>query len=136
MADVSGPGKLSRRTDRGPAQKIRELPDAQYGEAATYKDLQQQAPLSQTPTAPPARPAAPRGGGPQVTPMGAPTERPNEPVTAGADAGAGPGTDALGISPPGVRRWSTVRDMVDALAASNPDDSALAYLSARLQGRS
>lgn len=38
-APVSGPGAMSKRTDGGPAQKLRDLPDAQYGEAATYRDL-------------------------------------------------------------------------------------------------
>lgn len=130
---VSGPGKLSRRTDQGPAQKIRNLPDAQYGEAATYKDLQQQAPLAQTPSAQ-AAPAR-RGGGPPVTPMDAPSERPGEPVTAGADAGPGPDLSSLGVQAPAVRQWQTARDLLDGLLAQNPDDSAVAYLAARLQGR-
>lgn len=134
MADVSGPGALSRRTDRGPAQKIRELPDAQYGEAATYKDLQQQAPLAQTPN-PASRPAARGGTGSPVTPMGAPSQRPNEPVTAGADAGEGPGLASLGIQPPVVQQWQTAQDLLNGLLAQNPDDSAVAYLAARLQGR-
>jgi hypothetical protein len=45
-APVSGPGAGSKRTDGGPVQKLRELPDANYGEAATYRDLQQSAPLA------------------------------------------------------------------------------------------
>lgn len=40
-APVSGPGAMSKRTDGGPVQKLRDLPDAQYGEAATFRDLQQ-----------------------------------------------------------------------------------------------
>jgi hypothetical protein len=35
----------------------------------------------------------------QVIPMGAPTQEPGTPVTAGADAGAGPGAEALGLIP-------------------------------------
>lgn len=35
----------------------------------------------------------------QVTPLSAPTARPNEPVTAGAALGAGPGPSALGGQP-------------------------------------
>lgn len=100
---VSGPGSLSRRTDRGPAQKIATLPDAQYGEAATYRDLQKQAPLAQTPSAsPPPRPSSPgrstAGGAATggVTPINAPTQNPNEPVTAGVDSGPGVGSAALG----------------------------------------
>jgi hypothetical protein len=34
---------------------------------------------------------------PSVTPLTAPTERPNEPVTAGMDFGAGPGSEALNL---------------------------------------
>lgn len=102
---VSGPGSLSRRTDRGPAQKIRELPDAQYGEAATYRDLQKQAPLAQTPPPSTARTSvagqgtgggAATGAPASVTPIHAPTQNPAQPVTAGADAGPGPGMAALG----------------------------------------
>jgi hypothetical protein len=36
---------------------------------------------------------------PAVTPLTAPTERPNEPVTSGAATGAGPGNDALNLPP-------------------------------------
>lgn len=94
-APVSGPGSMSRRTDGGPAQKLRDLPDAQYGEAATYRDLQQSAPLAQSP-APSAAPATGGGGGSvPVIPFGAPTQRPGEPVTAGAPYGPGPGPEAL-----------------------------------------
>lgn len=32
----------------------------------------------------------------QVTPLGAPTERPNEPITAGLSIGAGAGAEVLG----------------------------------------
>lgn len=99
-AGTSGPGQLSRRTDGGPAQKLSDLPDAQYGENATYKDLQRQAPLSQSPSSPsgggelPPNPAAAN-----VVPFSADTQRPGEPVTHGAALGAGAGTEALGISP-------------------------------------
>jgi hypothetical protein len=93
---ASGPGALSRRTDTGPAQKIRELPDADYGEGATYKDLQKGAALGQSdPTAESAYQGNPAAA--NVIPFSAPTQDPNTPVTAGADAGAGPGAEALGL---------------------------------------
>lgn len=97
---ASGPGALSRRTDTGPAQKMRDLPNADYGEGATYKDLQKGAALGQSdPTkgldqAPQPNPAAG-----SVIPMGAPSMDPGTPVTAGAAMGAGPGNEALGIVP-------------------------------------
>lgn len=95
-APASGPGKLSKRTDGGPAQKLRDLPDAQYGEAKTFRELQQGAPLAQTPG--PQAQGAPSFAAAKdlLTPLDAPSERPNEPVTAGAALGAGPGPEVLG----------------------------------------
>lgn len=94
-APVSGPGAQSRRTDGGPAQKLRDLPDAQYGEAATFRSLQEKAPLAQTPSSGKApRPSAGGGAGSPVTPLSAPSTRPNEPVTTGLGTG-GAGLDGL-----------------------------------------
>lgn len=92
-APVSGPGALSRRTD---SQPQRQLPDAAYGEQATFRTDQAGAPMA----------ASPGASGPPVSPVdlssvvgfNAPTSRPGEPVTAGAAAGAGPGVEALGLS--------------------------------------
>ena len=61
-------------------------------------ELQSSAPMSDTQGMPP-----PGGGGfslPSVTPLGAESERPDEPVTAGAPAGEGPGPEALGVGDP------------------------------------
>ena len=90
-AVVSGPGKMSQRTD---GQPLATLPDAAYGEQKTFRQDQSGAPMAD---------AGPAGGGPmvspldlsRVTPFGAPTQHPDEPVTAGADAGLGPGSAAL-----------------------------------------
>jgi hypothetical protein len=98
---ASGPGQTSRRTDLGPAQKIQSLPNAQYGEAKQFQQLQQGAPLAQSgnmPTGAPAGPA-PNPHANAVVPLSAPTQRPNEPVTSGAAKGPGPGPEALGLSP-------------------------------------
>lgn len=98
-ASVSGPGRLARRTDGGPAQPVRELPNAQYGEAAEFRTLQQSAPLSRGA----AVPSPAQGGGaavaagPEITGFGAETMRPDEPVTAGSPLGAGPTLDQLGL---------------------------------------
>lgn len=99
-APVSGPGSLSRRTDGGPAQKLSRLPDAKYGEQATYQADQRGAALSQTPTPQiPAPNPLENPAAANVVPFDAPTQRPNEPVTSGASMGAGPGIEALGIQP-------------------------------------
>ena len=90
-APVSGPGRLSRRTDGVPQQTTTEMTGMGYGENADYNDIQSSAPLAATP--PPARQ---RGASrqaqpqPQTVPLMAPTRRPTEPLTAGASFGPGP----------------------------------------------
>jgi hypothetical protein len=92
---VSGPGRLSKRTDRQP---VRQLTDAAYGEQASFRQAQQGAPMVNTANPATAMPAAAPGAG--VVPLDAPTERPGEPVTAGAPVGAGPGPEVLGLPNP------------------------------------
>jgi hypothetical protein len=142
---VSGPGSLSRRTDGGPGAKkapIQNLPDAGYGEQAEYRSIQQGAPIQkvEAPTA-----GAP-GGAPQAGPLppalDAPTGRPDEPVTAGVDVGAGPGSDALGLFDPSkmaaddiryaLKYLPTLQYMIDSNPRANPATRALVrYLRAQ-----
>lgn len=89
-APVSGPGALSQRTD---GQGARYIAGGEYGEGQEMMDLQTSAPMSKAPAAP-----RPRTGRQVVseemappTPLFAPTERPDEPITAGAPFGPGPG---------------------------------------------
>lgn len=89
-APVSGPGALSRRTDGGPAQPVRDIPSTSYGEGAELKKLQQGAAMAATPAAPTGPTAADLAGL-----LDRPSERPDEPVSAGAPFGAGPGPEAL-----------------------------------------
>lgn len=136
---ASGPGALSKRTDGGPAQKLRTLPDAQYGEAATYMDLQRQAPLAQSTAPGQGQPSGgpQSGGAPSVIPLNAPTTRPGEPVTAGSNFGPGPGPEILGPQVTAAQMaYGTARDTIAALAQSQPDNTALSYLAAKVnQGR-
>lgn len=95
-APASGPGALSRRTD---GQPMRVLPDAEYGEQKNYQAQQRAAPAAQTGmdvTASNAPSPVDMSG---ITPLSAPSQFPNEAVTAGANMGAGPGMDALGLPP-------------------------------------
>jgi hypothetical protein len=88
-APVSGPGALSRRTDGGGAgQPQQRLANAAYGEQKAFGEIQSGAPMAQ----------AERQPMPQVTPLSAPTSRPEEPVTAGAPMGPGPGPEAIGVA--------------------------------------
>ena len=100
-APVSGPAQMSRRTDGGPASKqpARYMGGEGYGENQAFYDLQTSAPMSASPTAqtPNFRSAGASEGSPSFLPLDAPTQRPDEPVTAGADAGPGPDSGVLGL---------------------------------------
>lgn len=97
-AAVSGPGALSQRTDGGPGAKAAavKLPDARYGEQKDFQEIQSGAPIEKA-----GAPAGTLGQAPIPTPpppgLDAPSMRPDEVVTSGADAGAGVGSDALGL---------------------------------------
>ena len=94
-APVSGPVALSRRTD---GQGAKYMAGGQYGEGQEMMDLQTSAPMSKAPEQP--RMRKPRSArqivddGMQVTPLFAPTQRPDEPITAGAPFGPGIGPAA------------------------------------------
>lgn len=126
---VSGPGALSRRTDTGPAQKLQTLGDAQYGEAATFRDLQKSAPLAQAPQ--PGRATvtsgSPTGSTPSTIPLNAPTVRPNEPITAGAPVGPGPGPEALGLSE-GEPDYTTAKTTLQSIADAGGSTEVQALL--------
>lgn len=91
-APASGPGALSRRTDTQPK---RPMPNPEYGEQQTFSDVQGGAPMAGNSLMPG------MGGGAtppvDVVPFGAGTNRPDEPITAGIDMGAGPGSASLGL---------------------------------------
>jgi len=98
MAEVSGPGQFSKRTDKAVAQANRSLPDAGYGEQSAYQDQQSGAKM------------ATDGGGNasfadlfgnpagRVVGLDAPSQNPNMPVTDGAALGAGAGVEALNLA--------------------------------------
>ena len=84
-AAASGPGAMSQRTDGGPLsgqQPAQSFPGAPYGDRADFASLQAGAPMSAAPDMP-------------MTPLGAATERPGEPVTTGAPFGAGAGPESM-----------------------------------------
>jgi len=130
------PGALSTRTD-GPgsvaskqAQRyVAGMPS--YGDGQDLMNLQAQAPMSATrlggnAPAPSALAAAAQQGAQQqggmaqqVTPLSAPTQRPEEPVTAGAPMGAGPGPEAIGIQPGAAPQGGqSAKNLVQSLAAN------------------
>lgn len=101
----------SNRTDLN--NPIKKLPitaatGQTYGEAGAQRQAQKTIPMG-TPQPPQAAPQQKQRQPLPVTPLTAPTERPDEPVTAGNPLGAGPGTEMLPqpmpmATPPGSRQ--------------------------------
>ena len=67
---------------------------------------------------------------PQVTSLNAPTANPGEPLMAGVNAGAGPGSEVL----PSFARKDRTQDVFDALAQAT-GDSAFSALAQLARGR-
>jgi hypothetical protein len=90
-AGVSGPGKYSVRTD-----SLR-MGSTSYGEGVDTAAIKSGAPLASTPDQRPMPAAEVRDAAMQAPAIDlfAPTQKPSEPITAGVDAGAGPGSSAL-----------------------------------------
>jgi hypothetical protein len=90
LAGASGPGKFSKRTDMS-------LGSTSYGEGQETAALNTAAPKAKTRGIADdvgGRPASPATQAP-VTPLFAPSQRPDEPITSGIDLGEGPGSSAL-----------------------------------------
>jgi len=87
-APVSGPGALSRRTDGRVAEGFA------YGMNKQINDQAASAPLAKV-AATVARPMNVAPSQPPVIPLSEPTMNPDEPITAGINMGAGPGSEAL-----------------------------------------
>ena len=94
MAGVSGPGKFSKRTDGLSFQST------EYGSGVENAAIKSGAPLARTADVRGARASDVRAAaaGAPVTPLYAPTERPNEPITTGIPMGDGAGPEVLGIN--------------------------------------
>ncbi|HEY9437569.1 MAG TPA: hypothetical protein VIS29_02745 [Streptomyces sp.] len=97
-APVSGPGKHSRRTDGRP--EVHDLPNSKYGEAQDFREIQSGAPMGNPSTSAAAAASGAAAPAAPPIPLGAASTMPGQPVTAGADAGIGPGMDALGLNMP------------------------------------
>lgn len=123
-APVSGPGRLSRRTDG--KQPMRDIPAQSYGDRADFLDIQSSAPMakaaSATPNVKQGSAAAVGATTPPPTPLSAPTQRPDEPVTEGNPMGPGAGPSVL--SNPAPRQQSALE--AQALKKYLPALSAMA----------
>jgi hypothetical protein len=107
LAGAAGPGKFSKRTD---------LPSTSYGEGVETKAIKDAAPMAKTADVRPMSRSAMGMAPSQITPLYAPSERPDEEVTAGVAVGPGPGPEVLGGAPAQGR-------LSDALAQMLPYDT-------------
>jgi hypothetical protein len=111
LAGASGPGKFSKRTDMS-------LGSTSYGEGAETAALNTAAPKSKTRGVAddvggrPANPLTP------VTPLFAPSQRPDEPITTGVDIGAGAGSETLMLN-----QMSQQQSLSQTLAEMLPYDT-------------
>ena len=126
-APVSAPGALSRRTDGGPQQTMANMTGMGYGENQDFNDIQAQAPMSAAgQTTARATSRQPRGGGRQdapMVPLFSPTQRPEEPITAGVDFGPGDGSMMNQTVRPG-----SLTDTVRKMVAADPTGDSLRLL--------
>jgi hypothetical protein len=93
LAGASGPGKFSKRTDM-------DMGSIAYGEGVETAAIKSGAPLAKTADVRGARGSDVRSAAMQqpVTPLFAPSQRPDEPITTGIPMGAGAGPEVLGIN--------------------------------------
>jgi hypothetical protein len=112
LAGPAGPGKFSTRTDN------LQMGSIAYGEGVETQAIKSGAPLSKTPDVRPARAGDVReaaGQGP-ITELYAPSQRENEPITAGIDIGPGVGSNALMMQ-------AATQKLSDVLAKMIPYDT-------------
>lgn len=86
-APVSGPGALSKRTDGGATQGAKYISGLPYGQGQETYSNQVAAPMAGNTMQQMEMP----------TELMAPTNRPNEPITAGIDIGEGPGSEIMNL---------------------------------------
>jgi len=118
LAGASGPGKFSKRTD---------LPSAYYGEGVETAAIKSGAPLATTRSA--TASSAPSVAKSPVTPLFAPSQRPDEPITTGINSGAGPGAEALMMNQPAdytnfnanVQSYIPVLSYISSLQNTSPE---------------
>ena len=112
LAGAAGPGKFSKRTDM-------DMGSIAYGEGVETKAIQQGAPMARTPDVRAARASEVRAAAEQVpvTPLFAPSQRPDEPITTGIPMGAGLGPEILGMNAPSIDTDSDRQRLLSYLPA-------------------
>jgi hypothetical protein len=128
MAGVSGPGKFSKRTDGLSFQST------EYGSGVENTANKAGAPLAKTPDVRPTSRSemgmAPSQMGP-VTPLYAPSQRPDEPITAGIAMGPGPGPEVMGAAQIRIKTSDTLAKL---LPFDDTGEIAILYQEALARG--
>ena len=109
LAGVSGPGKYSARTDN------LDMGSIAYGEGVETAAIKAGAPLAKTGEVRGMPASEVRAAAETVTPLFAPSQRPEEEITAGVDIGPGVGSSALMMG-------KSAEKLSDALAKMLPYD--------------
>jgi hypothetical protein len=117
-APASGPGALSQRTDGGPTQGAKYMSGMPYGQ--NTMDQQTAAPMAAGQSAPTVPAMEP------ITPLMAPSSRPDEPITAGINRGEGPGSEVMMDRPSSPTK--TLADVMrDLIRFDSTGDTELIY---------
>lgn len=102
----SGPGAFSKRTDVGtPEMKLGSIA---YGEGKETAAIKAGAPLAKTGNVTASQAPNVSQSQTPLTGLYEKTQNPNEPITAGIDMGAGPGSEALGMTQPSGKLSDTL----------------------------
>ena len=138
-APVSGPGAMSQRTDGGPTQSAKYMSGLPYGQGQAQMQQQTSAPMAGNPVAAAQVSADSAAQAPQMPPtvgMFEPTQRPDEPITAGMDFGPGPDSSVLGVPNLPKNDDPTIRSL-QALYMQDPRNEDLRLIMQTLgeQGR-
>jgi hypothetical protein len=130
--NVNGRGGNGQSGDASQAAKY--VPGLPYGEGQALMETQRSAPLAAAPSIEqsgmPSGLASAAASQPMV-PLSAPSQRPDEPVTFGANAGPGPGIEALGLTQQGQ---STAQVLQKLLPYDETGEIAALYEQALLRG--
>lgn len=143
---MSGPGRLSQRTDGSPGGKLAVAPGLAYGERQQTLAQERTAPMAvtdkvpdlnipQAPSQPPTATTATAQGAQQFA-FTQSSNRPNEPVTHGVDIGPGGGPEVLPqAANPTYQSMGPMSQMLSNLSATDRSGVlAQLYSSARASG--
>jgi hypothetical protein len=108
LAGPSGPGKFSTRTDK------LEMGSTSYGEGKETAEIKSGAMLASTPDVRPTPAAEVRNAAmaEEVVPLFAPSQRPDEPITAGIAMGDGVGPEGLMMAKQTMKTSDTLVKML------------------------